>query len=191
MIVHGIPNGRRLQEGDIFSADLGLILDGWHADRAYTYPVGEIDPEAARLLEVTEKSLEAAIQQCRPGARLSDVSHAVQTVAEAAGFSVVREYAGHQIGREMHEPPHVPNLAPEGPGRGMALDVGIVLAIEPMLTLGSPDVTELDDGWTVVTLDGSPAAHWEHTVAVTAQGPWVLTALDGGPWVSGAGAAQP
>jgi len=175
VIVHGIPNGRRLQEGDIFSADLGLILDGWHADRAYTYPVGEIDPEAARLLEVTEKSLEAAIEQCRPGARLSDVSHAVQTVAEAAGFSVVREYAGHQIGREMHEGNiWVSNHGPRG--RGPVLGPGMVFAIEPMVNAGGFETETLEDGWTVVTADGSLSAHFEHTVAITESGPQVLTA---------------
>lgn len=173
VVVHGIPDHTTLEEGDIFSCDLGLILDGWHADRATTYPVGEISDEAQQLLDATERSLEAGIAQCRPGNRLSDVSHAIQKVVEEAGFSVVREYAGHGIGRDMHEDPQVTNFG--DPGRGPKLEEGWVLAIEPMVNAGGWQTKLLGDGWTVVTVDGSLSAHFEHTVAITADGPLVLT----------------
>lgn len=174
VVVHGIPDQRPLEEGDIFAVDLGLILDGWHADRATTYPVGKISDEAARLLDATEKSLMAGIDKARPGNRLSDISHAIQQVVEEAGFAVVREYAGHGIGRDMHEDPQVTNYG--DPGRGPKLEEGWVLAIEPMVNVGAWQTRLLNDGWTVVTADGSLSAHFEHTVAITANGPLVMTA---------------
>ncbi|MGI8425382.1 MAG: type I methionyl aminopeptidase [Actinomycetota bacterium] len=175
VVVHGIPTDRALQEGDIFSADLGLILEGWHADCARTYPVGKIEAETARLLTVTDQSLAAGIEQCRPGNHMTDISHAIQTVVEAAGFSIVREYAGHQIGRQLHEGDiWVSNFGT--PGKGPKLQPGMVFAIEPMVNAGGWQTRVLDDGWTVVTEDGSLSAHFEHTVAITAEGPLVLTA---------------
>ena len=180
-VVHGIPSaGRVLREGELLSIDCGAILDGWHGDAAVTVPVGECAPELLALSRVTEDALWAGLAAVRPGGRLSDVGAAVEQVVRPHGYGLLEDYTGHGIGRAMHEPPYVPNVAPEGPGRGMALEPGIVLAVEPMTTLGSPDVVELDDGWTVVTVDRQQAAHWEHTVAVTEDGPWVLTALDGG-----------
>jgi methionyl aminopeptidase len=180
-VVHGIPRADRvLQEGELISIDCGAILAGWHGDSAVTVPVGECDPVMLELSRVTEQAMWAGLAAVRPGGRLSDVGAAVEGVVRPHGYGLLEGYTGHGIGTSMHEPPYVPNTAPQGPGHGMALDVGIVLAIEPMVTLGSPDVAELADGWTVVTVDGSPAAHWEHTVAVTPDGPWVLTALDGG-----------
>lgn len=176
VIVHGIPDDRRLVEGDILSVDVGLILDGWHADSAFTYPVGEITLATTRLLEVTQASLLAGIEQCVAGRRLSDVSHAIQLLVEEAGFSVVREFVGHGIGRQMHEDPQVPNFG--SPGRGPVLEAGMVLAIEPMVNMGGWQTRTLADGWTVVTSDGSLSAHFEHTVAVTPTGPRVLTAPD-------------
>jgi methionyl aminopeptidase len=180
-VVHGIPRADRiLAEGELISIDCGAILGGWHGDAAVTVPVGDCDPALLRLSDVTAEAMWAGIAAMRDGARLSDIGAAVEAVARPHGYGLVTDYTGHGIGTAMHEPPAVPNVAPQGPGRGMELEPGVVLAIEPMLTLGAPDVTELDDGWTVVTLDGQPAAHWEHTVAVTPDGPWVLTALDGG-----------
>jgi methionyl aminopeptidase len=180
-VVHGIPSAQRvLEEGQLLSIDCGAILAGWHGDAAVTVPVGECAPELLALSRVTEDALWAGLAAVRPGGRLSDVGHAVEQVVRPHGYGLLEDYTGHGIGTAMHEPPYVPNLAPDGPGRGMALDPGIVLAVEPMATLGTPDVVELEDGWTVVTSDGRQAAHWEHTVAVTPQGPWVLTALDGG-----------
>ena len=179
-VVHGIPGGRVLQAGELLSIDCGAILAGWHGDAAVTVPVGDCDEELLTLSRVTEDALWAGVRAVRPGGRLSDVGHAVETVVRPHGYGLLEEYTGHGIGTAMHEPPHVPNLAPQGPGRGMELEPGIVLAVEPMTTLGPPDVVELDDGWTVVTRDGQQSAHWEHTVAVTPDGPWVLTALDGG-----------
>lgn len=176
VVVHGIPGKRRLKEGDIISVDIGLILDGWHSDRAITYAVGAVSEEAKQLLEVTEESLAAAVLHCRRGRRLGDISHAVESVVERSGFSVVREYAGHQIGREMHEGGvWLPNFGP--PGRGPVLDPGMAFAIEPMVNAGRWETRLLDDGWTVVTADGSLSAHFEHTVAVTEDGPLVLTEL--------------
>ncbi len=180
-VVHGIPSGRRaLLEGELLSIDCGAILDGWHGDAAVTVPVGECAPELLELSRVTEGALWAGLAAARPGGRLSDIGYAVESVVRPHGYGLLADYTGHGIGTAMHEPPYVPNLAPDGPGRGMVLAPGIVLAVEPMATLGDPEVEELPDGWTVVTADGQQAAHWEHTVAVTPDGPWVLTALDGG-----------
>ena len=173
MIVHGIPGPYLVEEGDLLSVDCGAIVEGYHGDAAYTMAVGEVPPVARRLLEATEASLEAGIAELRPGGRLHDVGRAVQAVAEAAGFSVVRKYVGHAIGTEMHEEPQVPNYWPGTPGP--RLKVGNVFAIEPMVNVGSPDTVELDDGWSVVTADGSLSAHFEHTIAVTDDGPEVLT----------------
>jgi methionyl aminopeptidase len=173
VVVHGIPGGQRLVEGDIISVDVGAIVDGYYGDAAYTWPVGTVPPAVAQLLDVTKRSLEAGIARCVAGMRLYDISSAVQHVAEGAGFSVVREYVGHGIGRAMHEEPQVPNYGTAG--RGPTLQPGMVLAIEPMINAGAAGVTQLDDGWTVVTADGRPSAHFEHTVAITEDGPMVLT----------------
>jgi methionyl aminopeptidase len=178
-VVHGIPSPRRrLKEGDIVGFDLGCIVEGYYADCAVTLPIGEIPSAVRKLLDVTRESLELAIRECRPDRRLSDVSHAVQRHVEAHGFGVVRAFVGHGIGRALHEEPQVPNFGE--PGRGPRLRPGMVLAIEPMVTMGSYEVRVLDDGWTAVTTDGSLAAHFEHTIAVTESGPDVLTALNGG-----------
>jgi methionyl aminopeptidase len=176
-IVHGIPNGDALEEGDILSIDCGAIVDGWHGDAAVTVPVGQVDEAGRRLIETTERAMWAGIAQVRAGGRLSDIGYAVERVAVAPGYGVVREYVGHGIGTRMHEEPQVPNYG--RPGRGLRLEVGLVLAIEPMVNEGSPETRVLDDGWTVVTRDGSRSAHFEHTVAITPQGPEVLTLLDG------------
>jgi methionyl aminopeptidase len=173
VIVHGIPGPNALEEGDIVSIDVGVFHQGWHADSAWTFPVGDIDPAAAELLKVTAASLDAAIDQCRPGNRLGDVGNAVETMAEASGFSIVREYAGHGIGRQLHEDLWVPNFGP--PGRRELLVPGMTMAIEPMVNIGGPETKTLDDGWTVVTADGSISAHFEHTVAITPQGCEILT----------------
>lgn len=173
-VVHGIPSpGRRLKEGDIVGLDLGCIVDGYYADCAFTLAIGEVPPAVQKLLAVTRESLELAIAQCWPGRRLSDVSHAVQRHVETNGFGVVRAFVGHGIGRQLHEEPQIPNFGE--PGRGPQLKPGMVLAIEPMVTMGNWEVTILEDGWTAVTKDGSLAAHFEHTVAVTEDGPDVLT----------------
>jgi len=172
-VVHGIPAARVLREGEILSVDCGAIVDGYYGDSAMTFPVGQVSDEAKRLMEATKASLEAGIARCVPGMRLYDVSAAVQAVAERAGFSVVREYVGHGIGRSMHEDPQVPNYGKAG--TGPTLKAGMVLAIEPMINAGRADVRSLDDGWTVVTADGSMSAHFEHTVAITEGGPRVLT----------------
>ena len=179
-VVHGIPGDRVLEEGELCSIDFGAVVDGWHADAAVTVPVGTCTPEVLELNRVTEESLWAALAVVRPGGRLSDGGAAVEGVVRPHGYGVLEDYSGHGIGRAMHEPPFVPNVAPQGPGKGMALDVGLVLAIEPMVTLGTADTVVLEDDWTVATADGRQAAHWEHTVAVTPDGPWVLTAHDGG-----------
>jgi methionyl aminopeptidase len=175
-IVHGIPNGYALREGDILSVDCGAIVEGWHGDAAVTVPVGEVDEAARRLIDTTERAMWAGIAQVRAGNRLSDIGHAVERVAAAPGYGVVREYVGHGIGTSMHEEPQVPNFG--RPGRGLRLEVGLVLAIEPMVNEGGPSSRVLDDGWTVVTRDGSRSAHFEHTVAITPDGPEVLTLLD-------------
>jgi methionyl aminopeptidase len=179
-VVHGVPGERVLVEGELCSIDFGAVVEGWHGDAAVTVPVGECSAELLELNRVTEESLWAALAAVRPGGRLSDVGAAVEGVVRPHGYGLLEDYSGHGIGREMHEPPFVPNTAPHGPGRGMVLDVGLVVAIEPMVTLGSPETVVLDDDWTVVTADGRQAAHWEHTVAVPPDGPWVLTARDGG-----------
>lgn len=173
MIVHGIPGSYRLEEGDIISIDCGAIIQGWHGDAAFTAPVGQVSEEAAKLIKVTEESLYAGIDQMVDGNRISDIGHAVQTVAEAAGFSVVREYVGHAIGTAMHEKPEVPNYG--DPGKGPKLRVGNVYAVEPMVNVGSPGTRLLDDGWSVMTADGSLSCHWEHTIAITDDGPEILT----------------
>jgi methionyl aminopeptidase len=173
MIVHGIPDDYRLVEGDIISIDCGAIVDGWHGDGAITVGVGEITPEATRLIETTEASLHAGIAAMVAGGHIGDIGEAVQQVAEAAGFSVVREYVGHAIGRAMHEQPEVPNYGRRG--KGPKLSVGNVFAVEPMVNAGSPDTLVLDDGWGVVTADHRLSAHWEHTIAITDDGPEILT----------------
>jgi methionyl aminopeptidase len=176
-VVHGIPNGDALTEGDLLSIDCGAIVEGWHGDAAVTVPVGQVDEAARRLIETTERAMWAGIAQVRAGNRLSDIGHAVERVAAAPGYGVVREYVGHGIGTHMHEEPQVPNYG--RPGRGLRLQTGLVLAIEPMVNEGGPETRVLDDGWTVVTRDGSRSAHFEHTVAITPTGPEVLTLLDG------------
>ena len=174
-VIHGIPSGRRvLREGDIISLDVGASLGGYFGDSAVTLAVGQVSEEAATLLRVTEEALYKAIERARSGNRISDLGHAVQHHVEAYGFSVVREFVGHGIGQRMHEEPQVPNYGE--PGRGPRLTEGMVLAIEPMVNAGKPAVKVLGDGWTAVTRDGSLSAHFEHTVAVTAGEPWILTA---------------
>ncbi len=176
MIVHGIPGNYRLREGDVISIDCGAIWQGYHGDSAYTVGVGRISKEAERLLEVTRRSLWAGIAEMEEGNHLHDIGRAVQQVVEAAGMSVVREYVGHGIGTAMHEPPNVPNYWPGSPGP--RLKSGNVFAVEPMVNLGGPETRLLDDGWSVVTLDGSLSAHFEETIVVTPDGPEVLTADD-------------
>ena len=176
-VVHGIPSLRALADGDIVSIDLGVKLDGFYGDAAVTVAVGSIPSRTAELLRVTEEALHRAIARVRVGARISDLGHAVQAHVERHGFSVVREFVGHGIGALLHEEPQVPNYG--GPGRGPRLSEGMVLAIEPMVNLGRPSVKVLGDGWTAVTADGLPSAHFEHTVAVTGDGPLVLTAPGG------------
>ena len=174
-VVHGIPGSRALRRGDLLSIDVGAIWEGFHGDSAVTVAVGEPpSDEAEKLIRVTEESLEAAVSQVRPGGRLSDIGHAIQQVVEGAGFSVVREYVGHGIGRSLHEDPPIPNYGP--PGRGPELGPGLVVAVEPMVVVGEWPTRLLADGWTVVTADGTLSAHFEHTIAVTEDGPEVLTA---------------
>ncbi|MEA4883206.1 MAG: type I methionyl aminopeptidase [Clostridia bacterium] len=172
-IIHGIPGGRALKEGDIVGIDVGAILDGYHGDSAITVPVGDVSPEAEHLMAATKGALEAGIAAARAGMRLGDIGHAVQAHVEAEGFSVVRDFVGHGIGRSMHEEPQIPNYGP--PGVGLRLRPGMVLAIEPMVNAGGYEVEILDDNWTARTRDGSLSAHFEHTVAVTLDGPEVLT----------------
>jgi methionyl aminopeptidase len=175
-VVHGIPSPkRRLAEGDVVSVDCGVKLEGFYADAAVTLPVGEVGEEVRRLLEVTRQSLQAGIAEAHPGQRLGDVGAAIQEIADRAGYGIVRDLVGHGIGRSPHEEPQVPNFGRRG--RGMPLEEGLVLAIEPMLNLGTPNVRTLSDRWTVVTADRKVSAHFEHTVAITADGPRVLT-----PW---------
>jgi methionyl aminopeptidase len=174
MVVHGIPGRYTLKDGDILSVDVGVTLDGFVADSAYTFPVGEISADAERLLEGCQAALAAGIEQCRVDNRLSDISHAIQLVTEEQGFSVVRSLVGHGVGRSMHEEPQIPNYGE--PGRGPLLAEGMTFAIEPMITAGGPDVVLHDDEWSISSADGSLAAHFEHTVAVTADGPRILTA---------------
>ncbi|MCM3703467.1 type I methionyl aminopeptidase [Paenibacillus macerans] len=175
-LVHGFPGKRKLNEGDIISLDIGAEYRGYHGDSAWTYPVGEISAEAKRLLEVTEGSLYAGLALVKPDVRLFTISHAIQQHIEAAGFSVVREYVGHGIGSKLHEEPQIPNYGM--PDRGPRLKPGMVLAIEPMVNMGKRYVKTLDDNWTVVTVDGSLCAHFEHTVAVTPDGMEIFTKLD-------------
>jgi methionyl aminopeptidase len=174
-LVHGIPGNRILQEGDIISIDIGAQYQGYHGDSAWTYGVGKISPEATRLLEITEKSLYAGLAEVKPDVRLFTISHAIQQVAEEAGFSIVREYVGHGIGADLHEEPQIPNYGV--PNRGPRLKPGMVLAIEPMVNQGERFVETLDDDWTVVTVDRKLCAHFEHTVAITADGFEILTTL--------------
>jgi methionyl aminopeptidase len=176
VVVHGIPDDTVLEAGDIISIDCGAIIDGWHGDAAFTMGVGDITPAAQRLIDVTEASLHAGIAEMVAGRHIGDIGHAVQGVAEAAGFSVVLEYVGHAIGEAMHEQPEVPNYG--RPGKGPKLRVGNVYAVEPMVNAGSADTFLLEDGWGVVTADGRLSAHWEHTIAITDDGPEILTILD-------------
>jgi methionyl aminopeptidase len=174
MVVHGIPGAYDVREGDVITVDVGVTLDGYIADSAYTFGVGEIEAEAQRLLDTGREALTAGIAQATPGNRVGDISAAVQRYVEAAGFAVVRSLVGHGVGRSYHEDPHIPNFGQ--PGRGPLLSEGMTLAIEPMITAGRPDVYVHDDQWSISTEDGSLAAHFEHTVAITATGPKILTA---------------
>jgi methionyl aminopeptidase len=174
-VVHGFPNEIPLTEGEILSIDFGVVYRGFYGDAAMTIPVGSIDDDKAKLLRITKRSLELGIEAAVIGGRLSDISSAVQTCVEKEGYSVVREFVGHGIGRELHEAPQIPNFGP--PGQGPRLKAGMVLAIEPMINMGRPEVKILEDGWTAVTVDGRPSAHFEHTVAVTEDGPEILTRI--------------
>lgn len=173
VIVHGIPNDTPLQEGDLLSIDCGAIVDGYHGDAAFSAPVGSASPEVLELIDLGKRALDAGIKAMIDGNRIGDIGFAVQSVAEAGGGSVVREYTGHGIGTHMHESPEVPNHGM--PGKGMKLKHGLVLAVEPMICAGSPATRTLSDGWTVVTVDGSLSVHWEHTIAITEDGPEILT----------------
>jgi methionyl aminopeptidase len=175
MVVHGIPGPYRLERGDIISIDVGVTLDGWVADAARTFPVDEPEPKALQLLKVTEESLHAGVAECSSGKRVGDVSHAIQRAVEGAGLSVVRSLVGHGVGRSMHEEPQVPNYG--RPGKGPLLEAGMVLAVEPMTTAGRAAVRAGGDGWAIFSQDSSPTAHFEFTVAITAEGPRILT-----PW---------
>jgi methionyl aminopeptidase len=175
VIVHGIPDRTRMRDGDILSVDCGAIVDGYHADSAVTVPVGEIDADARRLLDVTERALWAGIEQATPGNRMGDVSNAIGTVGEAAGYGIVRDFGGHGVGRALHEAPEVLNYG--RPGRGLRLRSGMVLALEPMFNEGVHDYVLRDDGWALATADGSRSAHFEHTIAILDGGPEVLTKL--------------
>ncbi|RKQ93555.1 methionine aminopeptidase type I [Solirubrobacter pauli] len=175
MVVHGIPGKFKLQRGDIISVDIGVVKDGWVADAARTFPVGDVSPVAMHLLDTTRESLFKAVEQCRVGNRLGDVSHAVQQHVEGAGLSIVRSLVGHGVGRDMHEEPQVPNYG--SPGKGTPLEEGMVLAVEPMVNAGRHMVRMGDDGWAIYSQDGSLAAHFEFTIAITAAGPRILT-----PW---------
>lgn len=178
-VVHGIPGTRVLRDGDIISIDCGAIVDGWHGDAATTVAIGEVPDEVTELMRVTEEALWRGIAAARLGGRVSDISHAVETTVDGAGdYGIVEGYTGHGIGSAMHQPPNVPNYGRAG--RGPKLVKGLALAVEPMVTLGSPDTRTLDDDWTVVTIDGAWAAHYEHTFTLTDSGVWVLTAIDGG-----------
>ena len=173
-VIHGIPSAKRvLREGDVVSVDCGVVVDGYYSDCAVTHAVGTLAPNVAKLLRVTEASLYAAIDKAVPGGRLWDISHAVQAMCEAEGYGVVREFVGHGIGKSMHEDPQLPNYGDAG--KGPRLRAGMVLAIEPMINLGGPEVRVLPDGWTAITVDGSVSAHFEHTVAITHDGPVILT----------------
>lgn len=173
VVVHGIPTDRVLKEGDIISLDFGVILDGWHADSAWTFPVGEISDEARRLMSVTKEAMNQGIAQCRKGRRMGDVSSTIQRYVEQNNCSVVRELVGHGIGRSLHEPPNVPNFGK--PKKGVKIQPGMTFCVEPMVNAGTHKVNTLEDDWTVVTADGTLSAHYEHTVAVTENGPELLT----------------
>ena len=177
MVVHGIPGPYRVEDGDLITIDVGAVLDGAIADSAYTFGVGAIDPEAQRLLDAAQDALAAGIAEAKPGNRIGDISFAIQSVVEGAGFSVIRSLVGHGVGRHYHEDPHVPNFGEQG--RGPRLSEGMTIAIEPMITMGSPEVVLHDDGWSISTEDGSLAAHFEHTVAITGAGPRILTPRTG------------
>ena len=176
-IVHGIPGSRKLKDGDIFSVDVGAIVKGFHGDSAFTVGVGDISDETQRLIDATRKSLRFGIEQANSGARIGDIGNAVQQYAESQGYSVVRKYVGHGIGRSLHEEPQVPNFG--RPGRGVLIKKGMTLAIEPMLNIGTHETVQLDDGWTVVTADSELSAHFEDTIAITADGAEILTTPDG------------
>ena len=176
-IVHGIPGKRTLKDGDLLKLDAGAIVEGYHGDSAISVPVGEVPQETLKLIETTERSLQSGIAEARAGNRIGDIGAAVQTTAEGAGFSVVREYVGHGIGRALHEDPPVPNYGSHG--KGLPLEPGLVIAIEPMVNIGTYETRLLPDGWTVVTADGALSAHFEHTIAITEDGPEVLTSLNG------------
>jgi methionyl aminopeptidase len=175
VVVHGIPSNTPLREGDVVSIDMGMVYGGYHADCAFTVAIGQVAPEVRRLLDETERSLYEGIAAAKPGNRIGDIGHAIQSHIEPHGFGIVRDYVGHGIGRMMHEAPSVPNFG--RPAKGDLLKEGMCLAVEPMITLGSPETREMDDGWTVVTTDGSLAAHFEHTIAVTPHGPEILTRI--------------
>jgi methionyl aminopeptidase len=177
-VVHGIPSGREVKSGQLVSIDAGAIVDGWHGDAARTFAVGDVPDDARRLVDATRLALQAGIAAARPGAWIGDISAAVQAVADEAGFGVVRQYVGHGIGTDMHQDPQVPNF--RSGARGLRLEPGLCLAIEPMFTLGSHEVETKADGWTVVTRDRSRAAHFEHTIAITADGPEILTSVGAG-----------
>lgn len=174
-VVHGFANEAPLKEGDILSIDFGVVYGGFYGDSAITISIGKVNDEKSRLLQATSRALELAISAAVAGNRLSDISHAVQSFVEKEGFSVVREFVGHGIGRQLHEAPQIPNFGP--PGQGPRLKAGMTLAIEPMINAGAAGVKILDDGWTAVTLDGRPSAHFEHTVAITEEGPQILTSV--------------
>lgn len=174
-LVHGIPGNRKLQEGDIISIDIGAKYNGYHGDSAWTYGVGKISEENQRLLDVTEQSLYKGLEQAKPGDRLSNISHAIQTYAESQNFSIVREYVGHGVGQDLHEDPQIPHYGP--PNKGPRLRPGMVLAVEPMVNAGTRYVKTLSDNWTVVTVDGKMCAHFEHTIAITETGYEILTTL--------------
>ncbi len=174
VVVHGIPSGRVVKEGEIIGLDLGAVVDGFYGDAAITVPVGDISPDLKKLLEVTEASLYRGIKKAVVGNRVSDISNAVQVFAESFGYSVVREFVGHGIGRSLHEEPQVPNFGP--PGQGPRLKAGMTIAIEPMINMGKPGTVIMKDGWTAVTVDRMPSAHFEHTIAITENGPVILTA---------------
>ncbi|MBW2173584.1 MAG: type I methionyl aminopeptidase, partial [Deltaproteobacteria bacterium] len=176
-VVHGFPSKRPLKEGDILSMDFGISYQGYYGDAAVTVPVGKVSPVAQQLMATTKEALFSGIEQAAPGKRLSDISHAIQSRAEAVGFSVVRQFVGHGIGKALHEDPQVPNYGK--PGMGIRLKPGMVIAIEPMVNAGGYEVKTLDDGWTTVTKDGSLSAHFEHTVAITEEGPVILSATNG------------
>ena len=176
MVVHGIPNDRPLEEGDVISVDCGALMNGFYGDHAYTFPIGKVDPEVEKLLEVTKESLYLGIEQARAGNRVGDIGHAIQSYTEGYGYGVVRELVGHGLGKDMHEDPQIPNYG--RPGRGKKLQNGMVLAIEPMINLGTRHIRQLNDGWSIVTQDKEPIAHFEHDVAIVNGEPEILSTFD-------------